>query len=439
MKAFSVLYFLCCTFSISVVSTAVDTIGTTQSIKGGATIVSTGGIFELGFFSPGNSKSRYVGIWYGKISTRTVVWVANRDIPINDTSGVLRLSEEGILVLIDDTNSTIWSSNPSRSVNNPVAQLLDTGNLVVRDGNDNDPENFLWQSFDYPCDTFLAGMKYGFNFATGINRVLTSCNSSDDPSSGDFTNELDPNGVPQFYLRQGSVVMYRTGPWNGLRFTGMPNLKPNPIYTYEFVYSPKEDYYSYQLINNSVVSMMVLTPDGNLQRFIWIDSSQSWNVYLTAQVDGCDRYALCGAYGSCNINNSPACGCLEGFIPKFPQDWNAADWSHGCVRKVPLKCRDGEGFLKYSGIKLPDTRESWYNMTMDLNECKKLCLKNCSCTAYSSWDARGGGRGCILWFVELIDIREYPENGQDIYIRMDASELGMVRLFQILELVSFEI
>nr|DAD29480.1 TPA_asm: hypothetical protein HUJ06_030948 [Nelumbo nucifera] len=31
--------------------------------------------------------------------------------------------------------------------------------LVLKDGKDGSSESFLWQSFDYPCDTLLPGMK----------------------------------------------------------------------------------------------------------------------------------------------------------------------------------------------------------------------------------------------------------------------------------------
>ncbi|KAM3732298.1 hypothetical protein ACB098_11G049300 [Castanea mollissima] len=422
MQVYFVLYFLCCIFSIFVITTAVDTIVVTQSVRDGQTLVSSGGNFELGFFRS-NSKSWYIGIWYKKISTMTVVWVANRDTPLNNTAGAFKLVDQGILVLMDEANNTIWSSNSSRAASNPVAQLLDTGNFIVRDGN-SDAENIIWQSFDHPADTFLPGMKFGFNLVTGLSLVLTSWKSPDDPSGGNYTIQLDPNGLPQFILREGPTVLFRTGPWNGLHFSGMPNVQqPNPIYKYEYVSNPVETYYTFQLINDSVVSRMVLTPDGKFQRLIWIDRSQSWSLYFTAQEDGCDRYALCGAYGSCNINNAPVCECLTGFVPKFPKDWNGEDWSHGCVPKTPLNCGAGEGFLKYPGIKLPDTRQSWYNRTMDHDECRDVCLKNCTCTAYSTLDITGGGSGCILWFGELIDIRVYTEYGQDIFIRMAASEL----------------
>ncbi|KAA8523794.1 hypothetical protein F0562_010217 [Nyssa sinensis] len=165
------------------ISNSLDTITTTQFIKDdGNTIVSSGENFELGFFSPGSSGNRYLGIWYKKISTGTVVWVANRKIPLTDTSGVLKVTNQGILTLVNRTNSIIWSSNTSRSTQDPIAQLLDSGNLVVRDANDVNQENFLWQSFDYPSDTMLPGMKLGKNLATGLDWYISSWKSNDDPS-----------------------------------------------------------------------------------------------------------------------------------------------------------------------------------------------------------------------------------------------------------------
>ncbi|KAI8009067.1 G-type lectin S-receptor-like serine/threonine-protein kinase [Camellia lanceoleosa] len=406
-------------------STAIDTITSNQIIKDGDTIVSAGGNFELGFFSPGSSKYRYLGIWYKKISSETqdVVWVANRASPITGMSGVLKVVSPGILVLFNSANDVLWLSNMSRSATNPVAQLLDTGNLVMRDGSDSNPGDYLWQSFDYPGDTFLPGMKMGINLTTGLNRFLSSWTSPDDPSPGEYTNKFHSDGYPQILLRKGSSIQFRSGPWNGLRFSGMPNLKPNQIYTFQFVYDQEEVYYEYELVNSSVVSRMVLNPGGMIQRFIWIDRTQSWVLFLTAQMDNCDRYALCGQYGSCNINNSPACGCLKGFEPRFAEEWDVADWSNGCVRKTQLECGNGDGFLKVSGLKLPDTQHSWFNVSMGLEECERVCLRNCNCTGYANVDIRDGGSGCLIWFGDLIDIRQYAENGQDLYVRMAASEL----------------
>ncbi|WOH05167.1 hypothetical protein DCAR_0624581 [Daucus carota subsp. sativus] len=39
-----------------------------------------------------------------------------------------------------------------------------------------------------------------------------------------------------------------------------------------------------------------------------------------------------------------------------------------------------------------------------------------------------GGSGCLLWFEELMDISSYTDEGQDIYVRMPASELGRLNI-----------
>ena len=35
----------------------------------------------------------------------------------------------------------------------PNIELLEFENLVMKTGDDSDPENFPWQSFDYPCNS----------------------------------------------------------------------------------------------------------------------------------------------------------------------------------------------------------------------------------------------------------------------------------------------
>ncbi|KAI5571703.1 hypothetical protein BDE02_11G111800 [Populus trichocarpa] len=402
-------------------ATAIDTINTTHSIRDGDTIVSAEGTYVLGFFSPGKSKNRYLGIWYGKIAVKTIVWVANRETPLNDSSGVLRLTDLGILVILNQNGTIIWSSNSSRSASNPAAQLLDSGNLVVKEEGDS-LENSLWQSFEHPTDTILPGMKLGRNRKTGMEWYMTSWKSPDDPSRGNFTCILIPYGYPELVLKQGSKMKYRSGPWDGLRFSGIPNLKPNPIYKFEFVISEEEIFYRESLVDKSMLWRFMTDQNGDIPSLAWIEQTQSWLLYETANTDNCDRYALCGANGLCNIQSSPVCECFDGFVPKVPTDWAVTVWSSGCVRRTPLNC-SGDGFRKLSGVKMPETKASWFDKSLDLEECKNTCLKNCSCTAYSNMDIRGGGSGCLLWFGDLIDNRRFSENEQNIYIRMAASEL----------------
>ncbi|XP_020554002.1 G-type lectin S-receptor-like serine/threonine-protein kinase At4g27290 isoform X2 [Sesamum indicum] len=413
---------LACSLIIPIISSgAIDTINTTHIIRDGDTMVSSGGMFELGFFSPGNSRNRYVGIWFKKITVRTVVWVANREVPLPNESGVLKVMEPGILALLNDTNATIWSSNTSRSVQNPVAQLLDSGNLVVRNAADNNPENFLWQSFDYPTDTFLPGMGFGWNFVTGINTYLSSWKTNEDPAPGDYAYFMDTTGYPQIFMTKNKVEHIRIGPWTGLRFSGTTNAIEDPTYKLIMVMNENEVNYREETIDRSVISRFTLSQSGVAQRWTWVDRTQEWVIYLNVPADNCDNYKLCGAYGSCNIANSPSCECLDKFVPKDPESWVRADWSSGCIRKTNLSCQ-GDVFFKYSGIKLPDARHTRHNESLTLEECRAECLRNCSCTAYTLLDLSKSS-GCLLWFEDLIDIRELSQDGQEIYIRMAASEI----------------
>ncbi|KDO38917.1 hypothetical protein CISIN_1g0438202mg, partial [Citrus sinensis] len=75
-------------------------------------------------------------------------------------------------------------------------------------------------------------------------------------------------------------------------------------------------------------------------------------------------------------------------------------------------------------MKLPDATPSRVSKSINLNECREKCLENSSCMVYTNLDIRGGGSGCAMWFGELIDMRDFPDGGQDLYIRMSASEIG---------------
>ncbi|XVF28287.1 hypothetical protein REPUB_Repub15cG0017000 [Reevesia pubescens] len=69
---------------------------------------------------------------------------------------------------------------------------------------------------------------------------------------------------------------------------------------------------------------------------------------------------------------------------------------------------------------------------MNIKECRQLCLSNCSCTAYANSDIRGGS-GCLLWFGDLMDMRDLEQGGQDLYIRLAASEIGLARKNHIMD------
>jgi hypothetical protein len=100
------------------VSIADDSLGLSQSISNNDTLVSKSGRFELGFFTPGNSNKTYLGIWYKNIPVQNIVWVANRNNPINSTSNyTLNLNSTGNLVL-GQHSSFVWytTTNQKKSI-----------------------------------------------------------------------------------------------------------------------------------------------------------------------------------------------------------------------------------------------------------------------------------------------------------------------------------
>ncbi|XP_057972673.1 G-type lectin S-receptor-like serine/threonine-protein kinase At4g27290 [Malania oleifera] len=406
---------------------AADTIRPSQFLRDGETLVSSGGKFEMGFFSPGkSSRNVYLGIWFKPIPVRTVVWVANRDNPIQDPSGAFTINGSGSLLLLGRNHSVVWSSSsPEQDGVNPVAQLLDTGNLVVRDErNSVSNSSYLWQSFDYIGDTLIPEMKLGTDLKTGQVWRMSSWKSPDDPSPGDLSYELEPTSYAEALMRKDSAKFFRSGPWNGVRFSGGPELRPNPLFGFQFVANSEELYSKDQLKNESAITMYRLNDTtGSGDRYIWFEAEQTWKTYLSNPTDNCDTYGLCGAYGICVISESPVCQCVKGFVPKSPRKWSTMDWSEGCVRSQALKCGEGEGFAKFSGLKLPDTAHTWVNNSMSLEECRAKCLANCSCVAYANSDIRGSGGGCAMWFGDLVDMRRISIDDQPLYIRMPISEL----------------
>jgi hypothetical protein len=166
----SALLVLLCCFCLKF-GLAKDTITATTFIKDSKTLVSKGSDFKLGFFSPANSTNRYVGIWYGHISVSTVIWVANRNKPLKSSSGILTISEDGNLVVLDGQKEILWSSNVTNSVDNSSARLLDTGNLVLQE---NSTGRKIWESFQNPTNTCLPKMKISTNVRTGKKMQLTS-------------------------------------------------------------------------------------------------------------------------------------------------------------------------------------------------------------------------------------------------------------------------
>ncbi|KAL0797663.1 hypothetical protein Bca101_052837 [Brassica carinata] len=403
-----------------------DSITFSTPIKDSETLVCKSGVFRFGFFTPVNSSTarlRYVGIWYDKIPVQTVVWVANKDTPVNDASGVVSISEDGNLVVKDGRNRLLWSTNAASTVspNTTLVQLMDTGNLKLQDTTNNG-ETF-WESFKHPYSSFLPGMSLGTDNRTGENLKLTSWKSYVDPSTGNYTAGLAPFAYPELLIWKNSVPIWRSGPWNGQYFIGLPDVDG---------FNVSNDYQGTASLSYSNDSFMYhLDPDGVMYQRYLSTSTRGWKIGGSTTSTACDAYGECGPFASCSSREVPPCNCVKGFVPKNQAEWNDENWTNGCVRIVSLRCKKennvsssngggggrgkGDGFLKLQKMKVPVSAE---RSLANEQDCPKQCLENCSCTAY----AYDGRIGCMIWSGSLVDMQSSLANGIDLYIRVAHSE-----------------
>ncbi|CAN6241028.1 unnamed protein product [Urochloa humidicola] len=402
------------------------------NITDGDTVVSAGGSFTLGFFTPagGVPTKRYLGIWF-TASPDAVCWVANRDSPLNNNTGVLVVSTGGSLRLLDGSGQTAWSSSNTTDSSAPsVAELLESGNLVVREQSSG---SILWQSFDHPSNTLLDGMRLGRNPETGAEWSLTSWRAPGDPSLGNWRMVMDTKGLPDCVTWQGNVKKSRTGPWNGLRFSGTPEMAStsySEMFSIQVVVHPDEIAYVVTATAGTPLNRLVMNEVGLVQRLLWDPAGRVWNVLARTPRDVCDTYAICGKFGRCNADTASTlfCSCIHGFSPASPSQWSMRVTSEGCRRDVPLDCSSNgtttDGFLMLPGAKLPDTDNATVDMSATLEQCRVRCLANCSCVAYAAADIRGGdgGSGCVMWADDIVDVRDV-DKGQVLYVRLAKSEL----------------
>nr|ABP02072.1 S-locus receptor kinase SRK7 [Capsella grandiflora] len=399
-----------------------NTLSATDSLTSNKTLVSPGDVFELGFFKI-LSDSWYLGIWYKTLPQKTYVWIANRDNPLFGSTGVLKISNAN-LILQSQTDTLVWSTNLTGAVRAPmVAELLDNGNFVLRDSKTNGSDGFLWQSFDFPTDTLLPQMKLGRDHKRKLDRFLTSWKSSFDLSNGDYLFKLETQGLPEFFLWKKFWILYRSGPWDGSRFSGMSEIQQWDDIIYNLTDNSEEVAFTFRLTDHNLYSRLTINDAGLLQQFTWDSTNQEWNMLWSTPKEKCDYYDPCGPYAYCDMSTSPMCNCIEGFAPRNSQEWASGIVRGRCQRKTQLSC-GGDRFIQLKKVKLPDTTEAIVDKRLGLEDCKKRCATNCNCTAYATMDIRNGGLGCVIWIGRFVDIRNYAATGQDLYVRLAAADIG---------------
>ncbi|XP_051203688.1 putative G-type lectin S-receptor-like serine/threonine-protein kinase At1g61610 [Lolium perenne] len=408
-----------------------------EPLSPGSTIVSDGGAFALGFFSPTNSTPArfYLGIWYNGIPELTVVWVANRETPAaNGTAPILSFTNASNLVVSDGNRGgrVLWTTTNVAAAPGSMAVLLNTGNLVIRSSNG----TALWQSFDHHTDKLLPGMKLHinkYNKSRGDEERLVSWKSPNDPSPGRFSCGIDPATLLQIFLWDGTQPVARGTPWAGnLVYSLGQNHQANgstEVIIYMAVEESDQDiYFSYSLSDGASHTMLVLTYSGEFQTQSWSSKALAWEVLEKLPGHECNRYGYCGKHGYCDETTGPVatCKCLDGFEPINKEEWTDRMFSAGCRRKMRRGC--GGNFLALPGMKWPDRSVLVGRDKGTSEECAAECSRNCSCVAYAHANRSSGRSGgdvtkCLLWAGELFDTGKVGElGGETLFIRIDGSD-----------------
>ncbi|KAJ4718138.1 putative Receptor protein kinase [Melia azedarach] len=302
-----------------------------QVLKDGDELVSAFGNFRLGFFSPDGTTDRYLGIWYHIPTDRRrlfhleymyytyttsrrdwvdynqfvsdynnyskekrlvqdfiefssvsrPVWVANRNFPIlsNESASLTVDSTDGNLKILRNGGDPIEITSV-RGTGNTRATLLKNGNFVLCEMNsDGSTGKQLWQSFDYPTDTLLPGMKLGINLKTGQKWFLQSWSiESKSPVEGSYILGMDPNITNKLIIWKGGEVNWTSevlGEKSYVSYATGPSL-----YNFSFTSNEEERYVNYSVHEDVSFPILTIGTSGGL-------------------TDDTGRNVLCSGFGGC--------------------------------------------------------------------------------------------------------------------------------------------
>ncbi|CAH1418646.1 unnamed protein product [Lactuca virosa] len=339
-------------------------------------LVSPDGIFTAGFHQVGENAYGFA-VWFSEqpaSRSRTVVWMANRDAPVNGKHSTLFISEDGNLVLTDagDNRNVIWSTQTKSTSSLVQLQLHNTGNLVLHGGE----ENPLWQSFDHPTDTLLPNQLFT------KKTQLVSSRSFTNYSSGFYKLFFDNDSILRLlYDGVETTTVFWPHPslrtWEVGRFQYMDIRRASLDSDGEFNSS---DGFSFRSSDFGMRTqrIMKIDIDGNLRVYSFDERRLRWEVQWQALSHPCQIHGACGPNSLCSYSPDfgRTCACLRGY-----KKLDSQDWSYGCEPEFQLCTQDGCDFIELRHVEFYgyDIRLI-INCTLDA--CKKDCLKDDTCRGF---------------------------------------------------------
>ncbi|QHN94503.1 hypothetical protein HN51_053072 [Arachis hypogaea] len=362
-------------------------------------IVSPKGTFSAGFYAIGENAYCF-GVWFSR--NPTLVWMANRDDPVNGKKSKLSLLANGNLVLVDADNSHVWSTDTVSSPSSTVHLVLyDTGNLVLTeedgDGNNNNMNStVLWQSFDFPTDTLLPEQVFA-----RFTKVISS-KSQTNKSTGLYTLFFDNDNVLRLVYNGPEVSgIYWPDPWNlnWANFRSSYNSSRVAVLDTLGTFISSDNFTFTTSDHGSVIQRrLTLDPNGNLRVYSRSSDQDDWYVSWQAYARPCRIHGVCGPNSLCTYHTDSAikCSCLPGHKMKYSNDW-----SYGCEPRFSVSCKNNESgsssqFLSISNVELYGYDYGLMtNYTLD--QCKEFCLQLCDCKGVQyTYNKASGTNNCYV-------------------------------------------
>ncbi|KAM1570915.1 hypothetical protein ACFX10_035861 [Malus domestica] len=365
-----------------------DTLKQGDTLNSSSNLVSASGNFTLSFVvhNIDGSNCSYLAIMRnGGYEIPNRAWIGNRDSPVlYPSSPLLTLDFNNTLKISqtdEDQDPIVICSAPHTSNNNTsvVATLLDSGNLVLQQVNSVDGSMnrvFLWQSFDYPIDTFLPGMKLGVNHRNDHIWSLSSWSGIFNPALGTFTLDWDPN-QGQLKLRRKGVIFWTSGVLKSDgRFQYLSSDESMMKYKFRVVSNENEDYVTYTAAEGGPPQELVLYTTGSLYEYRLQRD--------VAQAEKCDGYST---EGGCVKKDRPS-ECMKEFGGEFE-----------------LK----NGSFEPSNITNTSRDPYWFGSSN--TDCKATCWQNCDCLGFDFPISDNHTTGCRFWSVDCQFVENITGSG----------------------------
>ena len=393
-----------------------DTLGgTSLSIEN--RLVSANGEYSAGFFPVGDNAFCFA-IWFNKSTNSTVVWMANRDDPVDGTGSKLSVLNEGKLILTNSVGITVWTARTpalaTSEATNLQLQLLNTGNLVLR----NSKSVIIWQSFDSPTDTLLPQQ------ALTMLSSLISKRSQHDYASGNYKLFFDNDNVLRLlFVGPTMTSLYWPDPWvtdPGKLTHRDPYNSSRHAILHDTGYFRSSDNFTFFATDFGVVThrRLTLDSDGNLRSYSLKKMNGTWDWAVTWQVvsQPCRIHGICGPNSLCSADHVSGrrCSCLPGFKVK-----DHTDWSYGCEPEFSISCnrKDPSSFVQLDNVEYYGSDLTVYaNIT--LADCEEKCRNSCICKGFQyKFVVYNGYYFCYPKFL-LVSGHHSPNFQGDFYLRV---------------------